>query len=49
MVIMDSIAKKSNPNLGKPDFDLDFLESRIHAFEMMLAEDIEKSIRFLVD
>ncbi len=44
MVIMDSIAKKSNPNLGKPDFDLDFLESRIHAFEMMLAEDIEKYI-----
>lgn len=25
VVIMDSIAKKSNPNLAKPDFDLDFL------------------------
>lgn len=32
VVIMDSIAKKSNPNLAKPDLDLDFLESRIHAF-----------------
>lgn len=37
---MDSIAKKSNPNLPKPDLELDFLESRIHAFEMMLIQDI---------
>jgi hypothetical protein len=29
---MDSIAKKTNPNLGKPDLEIDFIESRIHAF-----------------
>lgn len=39
---MDSIAKKSNPHLSKPNLEIDFIESRLHAFEMMLAEDIEK-------
>lgn len=41
-IIMDSIEKKTNPHLKKPDLDIDFLESRIHAFEMELASDIER-------
>lgn len=31
-LIMDSIAKKSNPLLGKPNLEIDFIESRMHAF-----------------
>lgn len=36
-IIKDSINKKSNPNLNKPNLDVDFLESRVHAYEMSLA------------
>lgn len=36
-VIMDSIARKSNPHLSRPNLEVDFIQSRIHAYEMTIA------------